>query len=429
MVQDYLLLLGAIGTILTIAGYIWIRPRPDTHTPPKTVAPKPVLRDPLTYWLLSVNLIVTLILPIQLIAEFPVSAGQSRYGASANYIFYLTHYPHITVYPALFLGLAVLFAARAVNIYRAFSPPKAARRIAFALFVTLVATYWETTGHHMMLFEFNNDAQCGLGAFNDGDIVSKAKAIGLEDVVDPTRPMGQQVIAALSQRPVPTETTQRMGKLFNAYEAWNELGVQWRSASRTSYLTVFFCMTFVMLLGFCLLPFLPRSDKRLRDQDKVDASLSLNLLGGFFVYMLWIPFRIISNLNTKIPLFGAENIYDNFFQQLPLVSRFGITPADIVPVVAIPVFSTLLIFRLRRVSRRKTVMFLSSCGVLVVVGMAVLARVNSEAFLQIFGITGNLKGLAFRVLIATVLLLLIYQYVGSIPRDLDEPEQKNNNTR
>src|SRR6185437_14871113 len=102
-IPDYLTLLGAVGAILSvagyIAGYIRFRSRPSPKPlSPKSVTRRPTLRDPLTYWILGVNLLVTLLLPLQLIAEFPVKPGEhNRY---ADYIFYFRHYPHITVYPA-----------------------------------------------------------------------------------------------------------------------------------------------------------------------------------------------------------------------------------------------------------------------------------------------------------------------------------------
>jgi hypothetical protein len=403
MFQDYKDLLGIIGTILGFIGLILFIPRRG---------PKPPLKDPLTYAILAINLVFTALLPLQLIAEFPKSSD-SRY---ADYIFYFRHYPHITIFPILFFGLAVLFILRAFYIWRERAPARLLWRIVVAFALAMLVASWEMSGRQMMLFEFNEQAQSATGPFRPELILEKAKTVGLENAFDPAATLGQQVMADVNNGLSPPKAaTQRMDELLNHYGAWEELGIPWKSKSRAFYVALFSYMMFVMILGFALSVFLPKTTVKKRVQEARNAKISVNLLGAFFVFLLWMPFRIFSNVNTKIPLFGPHNIWDNFLGKFPFPTMWGLTAADILPLGAITFWTIILVVRIWLISRKYTVILFALGGVLLVSGIWVLARVDREAFLEVTGVDQDVKYIAFRILLTFVVTLFVYQFVESIP--------------
>jgi hypothetical protein len=401
MFEDLAALLGILGTLITFVTAIRSI-GPDPRPPP--------LKDPLTYGILVLNLIITGLLPLQLWREFPRPDL-----AYAPYQFYFRHYPHLTIYPILFFGLAVLFLFRAIYLWREYSPGKLRWRIVFAAALALTVTYWEVSGRQMMLLEFNKEAQTATELFSPEQISKKAKAVGLSNAFNP--PLGQQVRTAVDSGLSPSEaSTERMDELLNHYDAWNAVGVPWRSKSRTLYIVVFFHIMFVMFLGWSLSLFLPRTEEPPSVQHARDYKISVNLLCTFFVFLVWMPFRIFSNVNTKIPLFGPDKILDNFFGK-GLPTMLGLTSADTLPVVAALTFPIILLVRIRRISRKYTIVLFGAVGILLVVGLAVVARVNREAFLNILGVDQEMKHVVFRVLFAFVVTLFIYQFVESIPKN------------
>jgi len=403
MFEDYAALLGMLGTIMAFVTAIKGIP-PDPKPPP--------LKDPLTYGLLVINLVLTGLLPLQLYSEFP----RADLGY-APYPFYFRHYPHITIYPILFFGLAVLFLFRAIYLWREYASGKLRWRIAFAAVLALGVTYWEVSGRQMMLLEFSPQAQSATGLFSPQQISEKAKAVGLPNAFDHTATLGRQVMAAVHHGLSPPEaSTQRMDELLNHYEAWDALGAPWRSKSRTFYMIVFFYTMFIMCLGWALSMYLPRTPEPKSVQHARDFNISVNLLCAYFVYLLWMPFRIVSNVNTKIPLFGTDNILDNFFGKGP-PTMLGLTSADILPIIATTAFPIILLVRIRRISRKYTVMVFGTGGILLILGLAVLARANKQAFLDIIGVDQDLKYVVFRILFAFVVTLFVYQFVESIPKN------------
>jgi hypothetical protein len=355
---------------------------------------------------------MTGLLPLQLYSEFPDSAGNSS--GYAPYTFYFRHYPHLTIYPVLFFGLAVLFIFRALYIWREHAPRKLIGRIIFAAALALGFTYWEVTGRHMMLFEFNQEAQSATGPFQRELIQQKAEAVGLINAFDPAGTMGQQVMASVNNGLEPSKiATQRMAELLNHYDAWNDLGPPWRSISRIFYMIVFFYIMFVMFIGWALSTYRPRTDEA---ESVRDFNISVNLLCAYVVFLLWMPFRIFSNVNTKIPLFGPDNILDNYFGKGP-PAMLGLTSSDILPVLAALAFPIFMLVRIRRISRKYTIVLLGTGGILLVLGVAVLARVNKQAFLDILGVDQEMKHVVFRIFFAFVVTLFIYQFVESIPKN------------
>lgn len=396
-------LLNMLVTFVSFVAALRFLPAPRKKAP---------LKDPITYAILVINLIFTGLLPLQLIAEFPPSSG----GRYADYIFIFCHYPHITIYPILFFGLVVIFVFRALFLWREHASVDLRWLVGIAFAVALLVTYWEVSGRQMMLFEFNTQAQGALELFSPERISGKAKAVGLPDAFDSASTMGQQVMAGVNNGLTPPEAaTKRMDQLLNHYEAWNNLGAPWTSMSRTLYMTLFFYMIFIVLIGYAISVYLPRTGEPKDLQDARDFSISVNLLCAFLVILLWMPFRVFYNVNTKIPLFGPDNIIDNFFGKIPLSTICGFTSADILPLIFTLSFTVILLIRIRRLSRKHTVMLMAIGGVLFVVGVGVLARVNRKAFLEIIGADQELKHIAFRIFFAFVATLFIYRFVESIP--------------
>ncbi|HMX41878.1 MAG TPA: hypothetical protein PKD78_16180, partial [Saprospiraceae bacterium] len=187
------------------------------------------------------------------------------------------------------------------------------------------------------------------------------------------------------------------------------LDTEWRSKSRTAYLIMFWYMLFVMLFGFSLLPtraVLNESDRR------VDSMISLNLAGAFAIFLMWTPFRIYYNHQTKIPIFGPD-LADNFFGRLPNITLFGISPSEATPFVAILLFVYFLLLRAGDLTRSAALVVLSLTGSVLVVGSAVLAALYPDAFRAIYGLEGEVKFLVFRVVIIFLVVLLTYDYLSS----------------
>lgn len=419
MFEDYTALLTMLVTIGSLIKWViglrqTVRPPAPTVKPPPKPPPKPPLKDPITYTLLGINLLMTGLLPLQLYGEFPaITTGSLGY---APYSFYFRHYPHLTIYPILFFGLAVLLIFRALYIWREHAPGKLLAVILFAAALALGFTYWEVSGRQMMLLEFNKEAQSATELFSPEKISEKAKAVGLSNAFNP--PLAQQVIAGVNNGLKPPEAAvKRMDELLNHYEAWEGLGVPWKSKSRTFYMIAFFYITFVLFIGMALVIFLPRTKEPKSVQEARDANISWNLLGAFFVFLSWMPFRMVSNINTKIPLFGPDNIWDNFFGKIPFVATLGFTAADILPLFVTLGFPIILVVRIRRISRKYTIVLFALGGVLVVSAATVLARVDREGFLQVTGANQEPKYIAFRILFALVVTLFLYHFVESMPKN------------
>jgi hypothetical protein len=108
---------------------------------------------------------------------------------------------------------------------------------------------------------------------------------------------------------------------------------------------------------------------------------------------------------------------DNFFGKIPFVATLGFTAADILPLIVTLGFPIILIVRIRRISRKYTIVLFALGGVLVVSGVAALALVNKQKFLDILGVDQELKYNVFRILFVLVVTLFFYHFVESMPKN------------
>lgn len=393
MLNDYLAILGAVVGILGLVPitYHWVK---------RYAASRDVVNNPWVYYVLALNLVLTTALPISLALEF--DAGDSEV-AYKSFRFYCEHYPHIVVYPALLFGFAGLFTLRAAVLRWAFARKPIVLRLVIAIIGACFALYYEATGGYLMLFEFNKEAQSATEQFQSPTVQRKLATLGLVDAFNP--PMAEQVSKAIDE----ASGRSQIGKTLKSYASWSRLDTEWRSKSRTAYLIMFWYMLFVMLFGFSLLPtraVLNESDRR------VDSMISLNLAGAFAIFLMWTPFRIYYNHQTKIPIFGPD-LADNFFGRLPNITLFGISPSEATPFVAILLFVYFLLLRAGDLTRSAALVVLSLTGSVLVVGSAVLAALYPDAFRAIYGLEGEVKFLVFRVVIIFLVVLLTYDYLSS----------------
>lgn len=393
MWNDYAAVLGLIGTFLglltlTIGSF-------RRHWNSTAVA-----RNPFTYYVLIANLLVTTALPISLALEFGLSRDVGVYKSLG---FCSKYYPHLVVYPALLFGFAGLFVFRAAALSWTFAKRGVIIRIAIAMAGTFFAMCYEATGGYLMLFEFNKEVQTASKQFSLQETKERADALGIGAAL--VTPMAIQVSEALKA----SDGTSAIATALKTYEAWESLDEDWRSKSRPVYLALFWYILFIMLLGFALIPTgLANSQSRRR----FDSMISLNLVGSLLVFLMWTPFRIYYNVNTKIPIFG-KNIVDNFFGRLPIFNIGGIMPSDAGPIVAISVFIYFLLLRAADLSKKAAVVVVAVSSLFIVVLSACLASTQPETFDAIYGLDGDVKFLCFRVVVLFLILLLTYDFLAS----------------
>ena len=395
---DYITLISlvvALGTILFWFKELLVKLFVKYGDSPK------VIRNPLTYIVLGINFIFTTCLPLSLLFEFQPEAG-SKY---ALFPFYCEYYPHIVIYPVLLFGFASLFVLRATLLRWSASKRDILMRIMIAILVAFIATYYEATGGYMMLLEFNVDAQAGVGRFNDLPVIEKAKALGIGQAFASSSQMAEQVSSALASADGKSE----IAAVLNNYDAWEKLGENWKSYSRAAYLAMFYYMIFVIILGFSLLPPVRIPVDRVKE---INSFTSLDMAGALIIFLMWMPFRMFYNLQTKIPIFGSR-VTDNFLGPLPFFNMVGLLPSEVIPISFILTFLSFLVFRVADLSKPTLIVVVAIISFVIILGSASLAVLNPNAFAEIYGLDGNLKHLGFRLLLLSLLLLLTYDFISS----------------
>jgi hypothetical protein len=398
MSEDFLAVFGLFVTIITFATtyYGFFKSHLTSHE---------VVKNPFTYYALVINLMITCALPLSLIFEF----GLSETGfPHKSFSFYCEHYPQIVIYPPLLFGFAGLFILRAAMIRWIFSKKAIIIRIAIAAAAALFAMYYEATGGYMMLLEFNKEAQSASKQFESVSVRARANDLGIGQAFN--RPMAIQVSQALATgdgKSVIANTLRISGP-------WNEFAESWRSKSRGMYLAMFWYMIFIMVFGFSLIPARIKTKKRFR---RFDSLLALNLSGAFIIFLMWIPFRIYYNYNTKIPLFGPA-LSDNFLGILLNYNFAGLAASDIAPTLAVVVFAFFLLLRATDISRKTSIVVIAFVGIGVAIGSSILATARPDIFAAIYGLDGNLRFYIFRIVVLFLILLLTYDFLSS---RIDDP--------
>lgn len=400
MPNDFLAVLGVVLAVLGLlpAAYQIVKHR---------IHSSDVIANSSIYYVLAINLLFTIALPMALVFEFDAASSGEAYKAID---FYCKYYPHIVVYPALLFGFAGLFTLRAAILRWTLARRPVIFRLLIAAIGAFFALYYEATGGYMMLFEFNKEAQSATAQFRAPEVQQNLLELGLKDAF--TTPMASQISTALAE----SKGQSKIAKALTSYEPWAKLGSDWRSKSRIAYLVMFWYMIFVMLFGFSMLPTNRAKNVRNKHQDSL---ISLNLAAALAVFLMWTPFRLYYNHHTKFPIFGRE-IVDNFFGPLPNMSILGLTASEAAPLVTILVFIYFLLLRAADLTKRVSIVVISLCGASLIVGFAYIAVLDANAFRLIFGLQGDLKFLLFRVVVVFLIVLLTYDYLSSRVDDLSE---------
>lgn len=391
MITDFTVIIGLIFGLFGVIYPIVKDSKEHRHS-------SEVKKNPLTYYALAINLFITILLPGGLLTEF----GQTESGDFASLYFYCKHYPHIVVYPALLFGFAGLFILRSALVLWNISKRTTIIKLSIATVCAFFALYFEMTGGYMMLFEFNREAQSAKHQFESPSVRELAQKLGIGDAFD--EPMAQQYFRALAK----ADGKSDIAKVLRHYDPWDRFSANWKSSSRTIYFFAYWYMVFVMILGFTLLPTGFSSNSL-----STDPQMSLNISGAFLVFLMWLPFRIYYNLHTKIPLFGTA-IQDNYIGIILSYNYWGITLLEATPTLAITVFFIFLMLRASKFSTKKISLYIPlALSVSAIIVSAIIAATDPEMFAAIYGLTGEIKFIIFRIVIFFLIVLLTFDFLTS----------------
>ncbi len=404
MLEDYLAFLGAVSAILGIISFTV--PIFRSHW-----TSGEVLRNPFTYYVLLVNLLITSALPLQLLFEFGISEDHPY----KPFSFYCKHYPQLVIYPPLFFGFAALFVMRTAMIRWFISRKAVIIRVVSAVVAAIFAMHYEATGGYLMLLEFNKYAQAGSHQFESPSARKEAYKLGIGQAF--VRPLSLQLSDALAAR----DGKSKIADSLRSFAPWDKFSQAWKSKSRIFYLIMFWYMIFVMILGFSLIP-TPRLSSKIGR--KADSLVTLNLAGSFIVFLMWIPFRIYYNHMVKMPLFGRK-LGDNFLGTSLDFDFVGLASSDILPMLTILVFVFFLLLRAGELSKRAVIRIVAMCGIGIALGSAFLAKFMPGTFVAIYGLEGNLRFIIFRVAALFLVLLLTYDFLSSRIDDADRDLQQS----
>lgn len=389
LMEDYIEIIGAITAFITLAT-LGINLFKSHWTSSE------ITKNPFTYYVLLINLVLTSALPVQLWLEFNATA---RGQVFMPFRFYCKYYPHLVIYPPLLFGFAALFVMRGAMLRWATSRKAVLVRVCLAITFASFILYYETTGGYLMLLEFNKEAQSATGQFEAASVRRQAEDLGIGQAFE--SPMAQQVSKALTTN----NGKSKIAKSLSSFVPWSKFNIPWKSRSRILYLTIYWYMSFVMLLGYSLIPTPRMSQKR-------DSSLTLNLAGALIIFMMWFPFRIYYNTYTKIPLFGRD-LSDNFLGISFDLNLIGLTASDIVPILTFLVFVFFLLLRAAELSRYKSFLIIAVLAVGTAIGSIYLAIYKPIIFASVYGLDGNIRYFIFRTVALFLLLLFTYDFLNS----------------
>lgn len=252
-------------------------------------------------WLIA--FLALLLFPISLVLEF----GSGKSATYATFDFCLHYYPHIALF-CWAIGSGAMLC-----LYAAFLGHRDKSSAGYFLFASVlglllsaVPTYVDLVGPHMMIFEFNKQAQ-------QPDRFRLVERAVLPKVIDD------------AAQPNPTATND----LFTfKSEQSNTL-----SASRWLYATALASLFFLVAMTFfATLPTVLR--------EPPNSFRPLVLLVAILMELLWFPLRSYYNLKVKGPLFG-----DDSFAPLPKIGEWGIGLTEILLVVVLSIPAAVFIWR------------------------------------------------------------------------------------
>ncbi|NES18937.1 MAG: hypothetical protein F6K41_08420 [Symploca sp. SIO3E6] len=234
---------------------------------------------------------------------------------SDTWLFYFRIYPHMILFPLLFLGAAF------VSIYQALILVVNKQEIARTTAVILCLSTWllciELTSDNMMLFEFNQTASTTREV--PVEIIEEIKKIP-NIIIDTNKIINKKKIIINKtdieesfkkyiKHNSKLEEKEKKGyyefmKLSLSYQTWKSTK-QWSSFNRWLYASSFFIIVTGSLINISLI-FL-HSRQQLRNQSQYIYHLAVSSL----LFIAWMPLRIYYNISTNNLLFGSDLVIGN----------------------------------------------------------------------------------------------------------------------
>ena len=255
------------------------------------------------------------ILAIALLVSLPISIF-TEFGGWKNLIFYTKLYPHLIVYPSLFLWMPLFAAYKAHCTIRVKTRPFIISTVV-TIFLVLAASFFELNGDRMMLLEFKTEATTTISAQQLPQFYQNWR-IPEEDI----QAIPPEIFNTSEAFDTEGNLTLKKSNLKSAIEKIhtvnNVTGLQgllriataydvWKNTTPFSISRWFYALTFIAILGcglqlFALVStifFVPDS---IFNKNKYLTYLIVNELG----ILLWVPFQSYSVEHTKSLLFSPD---------------------------------------------------------------------------------------------------------------------------
>ncbi|NJO64384.1 MAG: CHAT domain-containing protein [Richelia sp. RM2_1_2] len=255
------------------------------------------------------------ILAIALLVSLPISIF-TEFGGLKTLIFYTKLYPHLIVYPSLFLWMPLFAAYKAHCTIRVKTRPFIISTVV-TIFLVLAASFFELNGDRMMLLEFKTEATTTISAQQLPQFYQNWRI--LEEDIQAIPP---EIFNTREAFDTEGNLTLKKSNLKSAIEKIhtvnNVTGLQgllriataydvWKNTTAFSISRWFYALTFIAILGcglqlFALVStifFVPDS---IFNKNKYLTYLIVNELG----ILLWVPFQYYSVEHTKSLLFSPD---------------------------------------------------------------------------------------------------------------------------
>ncbi|NET59996.1 MAG: hypothetical protein F6K47_28765 [Symploca sp. SIO2E6] len=247
-------------------------------------------------------------LPLSIYCEFK---------ESNTWLFYFRIYPHMILFPLLFLGTAFLSVHQAITLV--INKQKILRTTVVILCLSTWLLCIELTSDNMMLFEFNKTANTTIKVpveiINEikkmpNIIIDTKKIINEEKIIIKKSDIEQSLQKYIKHKSNLKEEEKKgyheFMKLSLSYKTWKTTSQnQWSSFNRWLYASAFFIIVTGSSINISLI-FL-HSRQQLRNHSQYIYHLAVSSL----LFIAWMPLRVYYNISTKNILFGSDFVVGN----------------------------------------------------------------------------------------------------------------------
>ncbi|NER20846.1 MAG: CHAT domain-containing protein [Symploca sp. SIO1C2] len=362
-----------------------------------------IVESPHSWKLLLPLSVITLVSLISLFLSLYLEFDGIQTSSRSKFIYYAQLYPHVILYPWIFLWGAYLTLYKAWCQIR--SKPKLWSQAAVAFGVSIILLCVELTSDDMMLFELKEDAVSVVFLNKDRiEAISDTptQIIDTSDLIDEDK--GEIIIrksdlerALENFRTIQTVDMSLSQDEKNSYYEFMKLGLSystWHGKGAFSESRKFYALTFLNIIAVIIATGIFWSE--IQSKYVYNSAKYLRyVIATQLILFFWFPIRVHYNLVTKNLLFGNNS------------------PVSSLDIIAYPVLLSLLAVSIYRSWRFEASFFAGLISLVLILGFLVIGIVNTNLVNIAFGLNSNPSTWILWPILNLVIIYLIYSDIFS----------------